>query len=136
MLNIYESIVLPLRLDGAEIDREFLEEIMGFLGIQEKVECLPAMLSGGQQQRVAIARSLMMRPEILLCDEPTGSLDSVMSMEVAGLLRRCSEQFRQTVIVVTHQDEVAQMGNRIVRLKYGKICGIKENRKRQTMNQT
>lgn len=128
MLSVYENIVLPLRLDGAEMNPKFLNEIVSFLGIQEKMQCLPAMLSGGQQQRVAIARSLMARPAILLCDEPTGSLDSVMSMEVAGLLRRCSEKFHQTVIVVTHQDEVAQMADRIIRLKDGKVYAIRENR--------
>lgn len=122
VLNVYENIVLPLRLDGAEIDRELLEEITVLLGIGDKLERLPNELSGGQQQRAAIARALMVKPAILLADEPTGNLDSVTSMEVAGLLRSCAERFHQTAVVVTHQEEVAQMADRMIRLEDGKIC--------------
>lgn len=123
VLRVYENIVLPLRLDGAGIDGGLLDEVTSLLGIREQLDRLPNTLSGGQQQRVAIARSLLTKPAILLADEPTGSLDSVTSMEVAGLLRSCAERFHQTVIVVTHQEEVAQMADRVVRLEDGRICG-------------
>ena len=121
VLTVYENIVLPLRLDGADIDQTLLEEISVMLGIQDKMERLPETLSGGQQQRVAIARALVTKPAVLLCDEPTGNLDSGSSMEVAGLLRSCTERFRQTVLVVTHQEEVAQMADRIIRMEDGRI---------------
>ena len=121
VLTVYENIVLPLRLDGADIDQTLLEEISVMLGIQDKMERLPETLSGGQQQRVAIARALLAKPAVLLCDEPTGNLDSGSSMEVAGLLRSCTERFRQTVLVVTHQEEVAQMADRIIRIEDGRI---------------
>lgn len=102
ILNIYENIVLPLRLDGAKIDDELLEEIVKFLGIKEKLGNLPKELSGGQQQRVAIARALLAKPALLLADEPTGSLDSATSREVMKLLRTCGERYHQTIVVVTH----------------------------------
>ena len=121
VLSVYENIVL--RLDGAEIDGEFLEEIVSLLGLDDKLERLPETLSGGQQQRAAIARALLVKPAILLCDEPTGNLDSVTGMEVTGLLKSCSQRFHQTVLVVTHQEEVAQAADRIVRLEDGQICG-------------
>ena len=121
VLTVYENIVLPLRLDGADIDQTLLEEISVMLGIQDKMERLPETLSGGQQQRVAIARALLAKPAVLVCDEPTGNLDSGSSMEVAGLLRSCTERFRQTVLVVTHQEEVAQMADRIIRMEDGRI---------------
>lgn len=121
VLNLYENIVLPLRLDGAEIDLEFLKEITEFLGINDKLERLPQTLSGGQQQRVAIARALLTKPAIILADEPTGNLDSVTSMEVVGLLKSCARRFHQTVIIVTHQEEVARMAERIIRIEDGKI---------------
>lgn len=123
VLNIYENIVLPLRLDGSEIDGVFLDEVTALLSIREQLDRLPQMLSGGQQQRAAVARALMTKPAILLADEPTGSLDSVTSMEVVGLLRSCTERFHQTVIVVTHQEEVAQMADRVIRIEDGRICG-------------
>ena len=122
VLSVYENIVLPLRLDGAEIDLELLEGVTLLLGIREKLERLPQTLSGGQQQRVAIARALLTKPAILLADEPTGNLDSATSLEVVGLLKSCAEKFHQTVIVVTHQEEVAQMADRIIRMEDGRIC--------------
>jgi len=121
VINVYENIVLPLRLDGAEIDEKLLEDIVRTLKIGEKLENLPEELSGGQQQRVAIARALMVKPAVLLCDEPTGNLDSVTSMEVIALLKTCVARFHQTVIVVTHQEAIAQMADRILRVEDGKL---------------
>lgn len=122
MISVYENIVLPLRLDGAEIDQELLEELTGTLGLKEKLGQLPETLSGGQQQRAAIARALMTKPAIVLGDEPTGNLDSVTSMEVVGLLKNCAKKYHQTVILVTHQEEVAQMADRIIRIEDGRIA--------------
>lgn len=121
VINVYENIVLPLRLDGAAIDEKLLEDIVRTLKIGEKLENLPEELSGGQQQRVAIARALMVKPAVLLCDEPTGNLDSVTSMEVISLLKTCAARFHQTVIVVTHQEAIAQMADRILRVEDGKL---------------
>lgn len=121
VINVYENIVLPLRLDGAEIDEKLLEDIVRTLKIGEKLENLPEELSGGQQQRVAIARALMVKPAVLLCDGPTGNLDSVTSMEVISLLKTCAARFHQTVIVVTHQEAIAQMADRILRVEDGKL---------------
>ena len=121
VINVYENIVLPLRLDGAEIDEKLLEDIVRTLKIGEKLENLPEELSGGQQQRVAIARALMVKPAVLLCDEPTGNLDSVTSMEVISLLKTCAARLHQTVIVVTHQEAIAQMADRILRVEDGKL---------------
>ena len=121
VINVYENIVLPLRLDGAEIDEKLLEDIVRTLKIGEKLENLPEELSGGQQQRVAIARALMVKPAVLLCDEPTGNLDSVTSMEVISLLKTCAARLNQTVIVVTHQEAIAQMADRILRVEDGKL---------------
>lgn len=121
-LSVYENIVLPLRLDGQGIDERFLEEITDLLGLADKLDRLPGTLSGGQQQRTAIARAMLTKPAVLLADEPTGNLDSVTGMEVTGLLRSCSFRFHQTVIVVTHQEEVAQMADRIIRMSDGRIC--------------
>ena len=121
VINVYENIVLPLRLDGAEIDEKLLEDIVRTLKIGEKLENLPEELSGGQQQRVAIARALMVKPAVLLCDEPTGNLDSVTSMEVISLLKTCAARFHQTVIFVTHQEAIAQMADRILRVEDGKL---------------
>ena len=120
VLSVYENIVLPLRLDGTGIDQELFEEIVMLLGIQNQLERLPGTLSGGQQQRVAIARALMTKPAVVLADEPTGNLDSANSSEVIGLLKSCAERFHQTVLVVTHQEEVAQMADRIIRIEDGK----------------
>lgn len=121
VINVYENIVLPLRLDSAEIDEKLLEDIVRTLKIGEKLENFPEELSGGQQQRVAIARALMVKPAVLLCDEPTGNLDSVTSMEVISLLKTCAARFHQTVIVVTHQEAIAQMADRILRVEDGKL---------------
>lgn len=121
VINVYENIVLPLRLDGTEIDETLLEDIVRTLKIEEKLENLSEELSGGQQQRTAIARALMVKPAVLLCDEPTGNLDSVTSMEVISLLKTCAARFHQTVIIVTHQEAVAQMADRILRVEDGKL---------------
>ena len=121
VINVYENIVLPLRLEGTEIDETLLEDIVRTLKIEEKLENLPEELSGGQQQRTAIARALMVKPAVLLCDEPTGNLDSVTSMEVISLLKTCAARFHQTVIIVTHQEAVAQMADRILRVEDGKL---------------
>ena len=121
VINVYENIVLPLRLDGTEIDETLLEDIVRTLKIEEKLENLPEELSGGQQQRTAIARALMVKPAVLLCDEPTGNLDSVTSMEVISLLKTCAARFHQTVMIVTHQEAVAQMADRILRVEDGKL---------------
>lgn len=123
VLSVYENIVLPLRLDGAKIDKVLLEQVTESLGIVEQLERMPRTLSGGQQQRAAIARALMAKPAFLLADEPTGNLDSDSSMEVMELFQFCAERFHQTMVIVTHQDEVAQMADRIVRLEDGRICG-------------
>ncbi len=121
VLSVYENIVLPLQLDGAGIDRELLKEISEMLGLEDKMERLPETLSGGQRQRVAVARALLVKPAVLLADEPTGSLDSATGMEVAGLLKSCAARFHQTVLVVTHQEGVAQMADRIIRMEDGRI---------------
>ena len=122
-LSVWENITLPLLLDGASIDQEFLREIIRILKLTEKLEDMPHMLSGGQQQRVAIARALSTKPAVILGDEPTGNLDSVTGMEVIGLLKRSAEQFHQTILLVTHNEEIAQMTDRIIRIEDGKIVG-------------
>lgn len=125
MLDVYENIVLPLRLDGEEPDEAFLEELVTALGIKGKLGRMPQTLSGGQQQRAAIARALVTKPAILLADEPTGSLDSVTGMEVMGLLRTCADRFRQTVVLVTHQEAAAQMADQVLRMSDGRLSGDK-----------
>ena len=122
-LSVRENITLPLLLDGASIDQEFLGEIIRILKLTEKLEDMTHMLSGGQQQRVAIARALSTKPAVILGDEPTGNLDSVTGMEVIGLLKRSAEQFHQTILLVTHNEEIAQMTDRIIRIEDGKIVG-------------
>ena len=120
VLNVYDNMVLPLKLDGRKIDREFAEMLLKSLGLQNKREQTPYTLSGGEQQRVAIA--LITRPAVVLADEPTGNLDSRTGMEVIGLMKVLAQKFYQTLVVVTHDEEVAQMADRIVRIEDGKIC--------------
>ena len=123
VLNVYENIVLPVELDGETADRAFLQEITELLGLQEKLQNMPSQLSGGQQQRVAIARALITKPAIVLADEPTGNLDSKTSADVLGLLRRTGNQFHQTIVMITHNNEIAQLADRIVRIEDGRIVG-------------
>lgn len=125
VLNVYENIVLPIELDGNRIDRRFIEDIIEELGLEEKRYSLPTQLSGGQQQRVAIARALGAKPAILLCDEPTGNLDSVTSQDVLSLLKVSAERFGQTVVMITHNEEIAQLADRIVRIEDGRILSCK-----------
>lgn len=120
-LNVYENIVLPIRLDGKRIDRDFVEEIIQLLQLEDKKAALPGTLSGGQQQRVAIARALAAKPQIILADEPTGNLDSVTSHEVMGLLKVVAKRYAQTIILITHDQDIAQMADRIVRIEDGRI---------------
>lgn len=120
-LNVYENIVLPVELDGKRIDKEFVEQIMEFLRLEEKREALPGTLSGGQQQRVAIARAIAAKPTLIVADEPTGNLDTVTSHDVLGLLKMAARQFRQTMVLITHDNDIAQMADRIVRIEDGKI---------------
>lgn len=120
VLNVFENIVLPLRLDGRRIPGDLLEETADVLGIGDKMERFPNTLSGGQQQRVAIARALLTRPAVVLADEPTGNLDSATSQEVTALLKTCAKRFCQTVIVVTHQEMLAQMADRMIRIEDGR----------------
>lgn len=120
-LNVYENVVLPIELDGKHIDKEFVEEILDFLQLQEKREALPGTLSGGQQQRVAIARAIASKPVIILADEPTGNLDTATSHDVMGLLKVVAKQFQQTIILITHDHDIAQMADRIVHIEDGKI---------------
>ncbi|HCL50185.1 MAG TPA: ABC transporter ATP-binding protein [Clostridiaceae bacterium] len=121
ILNVYENIVLPVELDGEKVDKEFVEKIVQMLGLTEKLYSLPNNLSGGQQQRVAIARALAAKPAIILADEPTGNLDSKTSQEVLGLLKMTGQQFHQTIIMITHNNEIAQLADRIIRIEDGKI---------------
>lgn len=120
-LNVYENIVLPIELDGGHIDKEFINNILGLLKLKEKREALPYTLSGGQQQRVAIARALASKPAIILADEPTGNLDTATSHDVLGLLRVVAKQYRQTIILITHDQDIAQLADRIVRIEDGRI---------------
>ena len=120
-LNVYENIVLPVKLDGKRVDRDFVEEIIQLLQLEDKKEALPGTLSGGQQQRVAIARALAAKPQIILADEPTGNLDSMTSHEVMGLLKVVAKQYAQTIILITHDQDIAQMADRIVRIEDGRI---------------
>ncbi|MGO4542824.1 ABC transporter ATP-binding protein [Paenibacillus sp. 2TAB19] len=125
ILNVYENIVLPIELDGNAIDKPFLDHIVKTLGLADKLDKLPNQLSGGQQQRVAIARALATKPSIVLADEPTGNLDSKTSQEVIGLLKVTSKQFNQTIVMITHSEEIAQLADSIVRIADGKVVGGK-----------
>ena len=121
MMNVRENILLPLGLDGKKPDEEYVEEIIRSLGIADRVDSYPGQLSGGQQQRVAIARALATKPSVFLADEPTGNLDSRTSQDVMGLLKVTGRRFQQTMILITHNEEIAQMADRILRLEDGRI---------------
>lgn len=123
VLNVYENIVLPIQLDGNKIDKEHIENIISVLGLSEKVKRLPNQLSGGQQQRVAIARALAAKPAIILAYEPTGNLDSKTGLDVLGLLKVTSQSFAQTIVMITHNEEIAQAADRIIRIEDGRIAG-------------
>lgn len=120
-LNVYENIVLPIGLDGGKIDEPYIENIIAILGLKEKIHNLPSQLSGGQQQRAAIARALAAKPAIILADEPTGNLDAGTSVDVMGLLKTTSEKFSQTIVMITHNEEIAQTADRIIRIEDGRI---------------
>lgn len=120
-LNVYDNILFPLELDGRQVDKKFIRELMAVLNISNKREMLPSMLSGGEQQRVAIARALGTKPSIILADEPTGNLDTMASHDVIGLLKILAKQYQQTIILITHDGDIAQMADRIVRIEDGKI---------------
>ena len=121
VLSVYENIVLPIQLDGAAVDRPYVNQIIETLGLESKLQNLPNNLSGGQQQRVAIARALAAKPAIILADEPTGNLDSKTSLDVMSLLRITSEKFTQTIVMITHNEDIAQMAGRIIRIEDGRI---------------
>ena len=121
VLNVYENIVLPIELDGGKVNRDFVGQIVQTLGLEKKQDALPNQLSGGQQQRVAIARALVAAPAIILADEPTGNLDSKTSQDVLSLLKVTSQKFTQTIVMITHNEEIAQMADRIIRIEDGRI---------------
>lgn len=121
ILTVQENILLPIQLDGKQPDQDFMESIVTLLGIEDKLKEMPNNLSGGQQQRVAIARALIMKPAIILADEPTGNLDSHTSNDVLGLIQRSSKEYNQTVVMITHNNELASLADRIVRIEDGKI---------------
>lgn len=121
VLNVYENIVFPIQLDGNWIDQDYISRIIKTLGLENKINSLPSQLSGGQQQRVAIARALAAKPAIILADEPTGNLDTATSQDVLGLLKVTAKKFEQTIVMITHNEEIAQLADRIVRIEDGKI---------------
>ncbi len=121
VLNVYENIVLPIQLDGGAVDKAHVDRIVETLGLESKLQNLPNNLSGGQQQRVAIARALAAKPAIILADEPTGNLDSRTSQDVMGLLKVTSQKFVQTIVMITHNEEIAQMADRVIRIEDGRI---------------
>ena len=123
ILNVCENIVLPVELDNDTIDQKFMDEVVRMLALEDKLKNMPNTLSGGQQQRVAIARALITKPAIVLADEPTGNLDSKTSANVLGLLKRTSIEFNQTIVMITHNNEIARLADRIVRIEDGKIIG-------------
>ena len=123
ILSVYDNIVLPIELDGNEIDKAFVEEIIGMLGLEQKKNSLPGNLSGGQQQRVAIARALVTKPSVVLADEPTGNLDSKTSQDVLGVLKMTSATFHQTMMMITHNEQIAQLADRVIHIEDGKILG-------------
>ena len=121
VLNVFENIVLPVELDGNKVDKKFMKEVVQMLGLEDKLNNMPNNLSGGQQQRVAIARALVSKPAIVLADEPTGNLDSKTSADVLRLLKTTSQKFHQTLVMITHNSEIAQLADRIIRIEDGKI---------------
>ncbi len=121
VLSVWENIVLPVELDGRKVDEAYVQEVIATLGLEKKLQNLPSQLSGGQQQRVAIARALATKPAILLADEPTGNLDSKTSQDVLGLMKVTGQKFAQTMVMITHNEEIAQMADRIVRIEDGRI---------------
>lgn len=121
ILNVYENIILPIELDGNRPDKGYIDNIITLLGLEKKLTSMPNNLSGGQQQRVAIARALATKPAIILADEPTGNLDSKTSQDVLGLLKLTGNKLNQTIVMITHNDEIAQMADRIIRIEDGKI---------------
>ncbi len=121
VLNVMENIVLPIQLDGRTVDNDYIKEVVRMLGLEKKLDDLPNNLSGGQQQRVAIARALAAKPAIILADEPTGNLDSKTSQDVLSLLKVSSERFSQTIVMITHNEEIAQLADRIIRIEDGRI---------------
>ena len=123
VLNVYENIVLPIELDGNPVDQDYVRQIISVLGLDAMQTRLPSQLSGGQQQRVAIARALATKPAIILADEPTGNLDSRTSQDVLSLMKVTSTQFGQTIVMITHNEEIAQLADRIIRIEDGKIRG-------------
>ena len=120
-LNVWENIVLPIGLDGRKVDQDFVMSIVRRIGIEDKLHALPSTLSGGQQQRVAIARALASRPAIILSDEPTGNLDSKNEIEVVSLLKRCVTEYGQTLVMITHDETIAQMADRMILIEDGKV---------------
>jgi putative ABC transport system ATP-binding protein len=131
ILNVYDNITLPAELDSTDIDKEFMEDIIESLGLGDKKYALPGQLSGGQQQRVAIARALASKPAILLADEPTGNLDSRTTTEVMGLLKLCKERYRQTIIMITHNESLAQLCDRVLHIEDGRLVGDTRSVKRR-----
>lgn len=121
VLKVYDNIVLPIELDGLKVNREYINEIIKTLGIENRINFLPSQLSGGQQQRVAIARALASKPALILADEPTGNLDSKMSQEVVGLLRYSAQKYNQTIVMITHNEDISQLAHRTIRIEDGKI---------------
>ena len=121
MLNVWENIILPLKLDNKRVDQRYIQEIIEILGLEKKCDSLPGQLSGGQQQGVSIARAMAIKPSVILADEPTGNLDSKTSQDVLGILKVTSERYCQTIVMITHNEEIAQMADRIVRIEDGKI---------------
>ena len=121
VLSVYENIVLPIQLDGGKVEQSYVNQVIEALGLEQKLENLPSQLSGGQQQRVAIARALATKPAIILADEPTGNLDSKTSQDVLSLMKVTGQKFAQTMVMITHNEEIAQMADRIVRIEDGRI---------------
>ena len=122
VLSVYENIVLPIQLDGGKVDQSYVNQVIEALGLEQKLQNLPSQLSGGQQQRVAIARALVTKPAIILADEPTGNLDSKTSQDVLSLMKVTGQKFAQTMVMITHNEEIAQMADRIVRIEDGRIA--------------